>query len=95
MSNLPYDFDLHWDVKDMEQVERIAKEEPDCSDADGYDLYNMFVALEMVVPQCLASFRPTSDYTSRVAVRVSELMDRVKELEEEVRYWEDLNSERG
>lgn len=35
---LPYDFDLLYDIKTMDEVERIAKGEPHCSNAT-YDKY--------------------------------------------------------
>ena len=50
---LPYDFDLHWDVKSMEQVERIARGDPDASDATPEDLVAMFLAHDLPIPSCL------------------------------------------
>jgi hypothetical protein len=50
---LPYDFDLHYDVKTMEQVERIAKGEADCSDATPEDLIALFLLHDLPVPACL------------------------------------------
>lgn len=54
-NELPYDFDLHWDVKTFEDVEMIAKAEGHCSDATGDDLVDLFELLEMEVPACLAA----------------------------------------
>jgi len=58
--NLPYSFDLLWDVKTMGQVERIAKFEADCSDADPYDLYELFESEGMEIPECLKGFETES-----------------------------------
>lgn len=55
--DLPYAFDLHWDVKDLEQVERIAAGKPDCSDADPEDLLALFIDLALEVPACLEKFK--------------------------------------
>ena len=52
-TRLPYDFDLHWDVKTMEDVERIANGEGHCSDADGNDLVDLFILHDMEIPECL------------------------------------------
>ena len=54
MKKLPYDFDLHWDVKSFEEVERIANGEGHCGDATGDDLVDLFEVLDMEVPACLA-----------------------------------------
>ena len=53
---LPYVFDLLWDVKTYEQVERIAKFEPDCSDAEPEDLVELFQQENLELPECLKSF---------------------------------------
>ena len=55
---LPYDFDLLYDVKTYEQIERIANYEGDCSEASPEDLVDLFQQLKMKVPKCLASFAP-------------------------------------
>lgn len=55
---LPYDFDLLWDVKTMEQVERIANYEGDCSEATPEDLVVLFGQCDLPVPECLESFTP-------------------------------------
>jgi hypothetical protein len=55
---LPYVFDLLWDVKSYEQVERIAKYEGDCSDASPEDLVELFQQEGMDIPECLADFAP-------------------------------------
>jgi len=55
---LPYIFDLLWDVKSYEQVERIAKYEGDCSDATPQDLVELFQKEGLEIPECLAAFAP-------------------------------------
>ena len=54
MRDLPYVFDLLYDVKTMEQVGRIARYEGDCSDATPLDLYELFMQQGMPVPDCLS-----------------------------------------
>lgn len=58
---LPYIFDLLWDVKTYEQVERIAKFEADCSDADPYDLVELFQKENLEIPKCLKGFVQKDD----------------------------------
>ena len=55
---LPYVFDLLWDVKTYEQVERIAKFEADCSGAEPEDLVELFQQENLEIPECLKSFAP-------------------------------------
>lgn len=55
---LPYVFDLLWDVKSYEQVERIAKYEGDCSDATPEDLVELFQQENLEIPECLSDFAP-------------------------------------
>jgi len=50
---LPYVFDLFFDVKTMEQVERIARGEGDHSSATPYELYEMFEGQNLPIPECL------------------------------------------
>ena len=57
-NELPYIFDLLWDVKSYEQVERIAKYEGDCSAATPEDLVELFQHEGMDIPNCLADFAP-------------------------------------
>jgi len=85
---LPYDFDLYYDVKYMYEVEMIAKGEPHCSDADGYDLYKMFSDLGMEIPDCLLEFSASVE-VERLN-RVEELEERVAFLEEEIRWRKEL-----
>lgn len=59
--DLPYDFDLLWDVKDTEDVEMIANGEPHCSDARPEDLVELFIKCEMEVPECLSSVTQTKE----------------------------------
>ena len=56
---LPYVFDLLYDVKTYEQVRRIANYEADCSDASPQDLVDLFIEEGMVVPECLSDVSPT------------------------------------
>lgn len=55
---LPYVFDLLWDVKTYEQVERIAKYEGDCSEATPEDLVELFQQENIPLPECLIAFAP-------------------------------------
>ena len=55
---LPYVFDLLWDVKTYEQVERIANHEGDCSEAEPEDLVELFQQENLEIPECLASYAP-------------------------------------
>lgn len=55
---LPYSFDLHWDVKTLDDVERIAKGQGHCSSARPEDLVELFLDLEMEVPACLEGVNP-------------------------------------
>jgi hypothetical protein len=50
---LPYSFDLHYDIKYMSEVEDIAKGNPHSSDATPEDLVELFIELELDVPECL------------------------------------------
>lgn len=52
-NELPYEFDLHWDVKNMTDVEQIATGKPHRSAATPSDLVEMFKSLDMDVPECL------------------------------------------
>ena len=52
-TNLPYDFDLLWDVKTLAEVEIIAAGEGHCSSAKPEDLLALFLDLELEVPECL------------------------------------------
>ena len=67
---LPYVFDLLWDVKTYEQVERIAKFEADCSDADPYDLVELFQKENLEIPECLKGFVQKDD-TNNVVKNVT------------------------
>jgi len=53
MNELPYIFDLYWDVKTYEQVDIIARGEPDCSEATPGDLKKLFIDEGMEVPKSL------------------------------------------
>ena len=55
--DLPYAFDLNWDVKDMDDVKRIAAGKSHCSDADPEDLLALFQDLGLEVPECLEKFK--------------------------------------
>jgi hypothetical protein len=57
--NLPYEFDLHWDLKTMDDVEKIAKGEAHHSDATIKDLIDLFELMKMSVPDCLNVGYPT------------------------------------
>lgn len=54
-SELPYDFDLLWDIKTLDQIERIAKGIPTHSDAIPSDLVKLYKQLNMAIPKCLES----------------------------------------
>jgi hypothetical protein len=56
-SELPYDFDLLYDIKMMHQVEAIAKGEASHSDASPEDLVELFEELNMKLPECLHHIR--------------------------------------
>lgn len=58
---LPYDFDLLYDIKTLYEVGMIAKGEPHCSNASPEDLVELFQKLEMPVPECLAGVVPMKD----------------------------------
>ena len=53
MLKLPYDFDLLFDVKTLEDVKIIANYGPHCSDASPQDLANLFITLGLDLPPCL------------------------------------------
>lgn len=55
---LPYMFDLLWDVKTYEQVERIANHRGDCSDASPADLVELFQQEDLALPECLLRYSP-------------------------------------
>ena len=55
---LPYDFDLVYDIKSMMDIEMIAKGEPHRSDASPSDLVEMFQDLKLPVPKCLEGVLP-------------------------------------
>lgn len=61
VNKLPYIFDLLWDVKTYEQVERIAKFEATCSDANPYDLVELFQQENLEIPECLKGFVQKDD----------------------------------
>ena len=50
MTKLPYEFDLLYDIKTLEQAYRVMKELPDCSDADPEDVYELLVKYDLPVP---------------------------------------------
>tara|TARA_Y100001960_G_scaffold333950_1_gene442673 strand:+ start:173 stop:472 length:300 start_codon:yes stop_codon:yes gene_type:complete len=56
---LPHDFDLHYDIKYMKEVEAVANDEPHASDATPEDLVELFIAHKMEIPECL---RETKEY---------------------------------
>jgi len=51
--DLPYVFDLLWDIKTMATVEKIAKGITQASAAKPIDLYLLFESEGMVIPECL------------------------------------------
>ena len=53
MRQLPYEFDLLYDIKYMYEVEKIANDEPSHSDASASDLVELFIKLRMELPKCL------------------------------------------
>ena len=55
---LPYDFDLHFDIKTMDEVEQIARGESHRGDATPGELVEMFHAHNMPIPHCLKHFKP-------------------------------------
>ena len=59
MKELPYVFDLLFDVKTLEQVERIAKYEGDCSDATPEELRSLFISEGLDLPECLEGVNRT------------------------------------
>ena len=65
--DLPYDFDLNWDIKTMEQVEHIAAGEADSSEATPRDLIAMFLSLDMPIPECLNKGFDIPDITDRLS----------------------------
>ena len=75
MKDFPREFDLAYDVKTMEQVERIANYEGDCSDAEPAELADLFQKLGMEVPACL---------TPHIGQSVPALKARIKALEYEL-----------
>ena len=63
MSNnkkLHSDFDLLYDLKQMDEVERIARGESTHSDASPEDLVDLFTELRIEVPECLKSVTGTT-----------------------------------
>jgi len=58
-NDLPYDFDLLYDVKDYEDVEAIARGSAHCSSASAQDLVDLFHSMDMEIPECLSYLRPT------------------------------------
>ena len=69
-NELPYMFDLLWDVKTYEQFERIAKFEGDCSDATPSDLVELFQQENLEMPECLKGFVQKDD-TNNVVKKVT------------------------
>jgi len=57
MRELPYTFDLHYDIKMMWEIETIAKGEPHCSDASPEDLVELFIEMDMEIPECLSGVK--------------------------------------
>lgn len=57
--HLPPDFDLHYDIKYMREVEAVANDEPHASEATPEDLVELFIANKMEIPECL---RETKEY---------------------------------
>jgi len=76
MDELPSVFDLLWDVKTMEQVERISRFEGDCSAASPEDLVELFLQEGMAVPDCLSGFSSTPK------TELKKSQERIKELED-------------
>jgi len=57
MDKLPYVFDLLYDIKHLEEVEIIARGEASHSDADPYELLNLFEKEGLEIPKCLLPFK--------------------------------------
>lgn len=58
---LPYDFDLLYDIKHMSEVESIANGGAHASDATPEDLVKLFVAHDLDVPECLKAVKQKMD----------------------------------
>ena len=62
MEKLPYDFDLMYDLKLMSEVEAVCRGEcPAGTDATPEDLLEMFMLLELEIPECLKSVKKRMD----------------------------------
>jgi hypothetical protein len=53
---LPYDFDLLYDIKTMQEIEAIANDEGSHSDASPDDLVTLFKDNDLPVPDCLSAY---------------------------------------
>ena len=58
---LPYDFDLLYDIKHMSEIENIASGGAHASNATPEDLVNLFVSNKLDVPQCLKAVKQKMD----------------------------------
>ena len=57
-TELPYDFDLLWDIKYQYEVEMICEGKPHSSDVTPEELYEMYIQHELEIPEYLAPFAP-------------------------------------
>ena len=68
MRELPYEFDLLYDIKMMHQVEAIAKGDPSCSDASPEELVELFIAHKLPIPDCLKEVKAITELYGMVKV---------------------------
>lgn len=58
---LPYEFDLFFDIKTMQEVEDIATGKPHSSDAEPEELLDLFIKYNLDIPDCLKNFKSKKD----------------------------------
>jgi hypothetical protein len=52
-------FDLFYDMKTMSDVEKVARGESHCFNTSIEDVVDMFLSLEIELPNCLSQFKGT------------------------------------
>ena len=70
MRELPYEFDLLYDIKMMYEIEAVAKGEPSQSDATPENLVDLFIAHKLPIPDCLKNVKPTLTHKTQLLIVV-------------------------
>jgi len=67
MKELPYEFDLLYDIKTWEQLRKVMRGEPDCSDATPMQVYWLLIEYNLPVP---VGFSPFTESRRRAEMKL-------------------------